>query len=205
MKPLTVSGSGGQYHLQFLSLAGLEEAAEGPGGGVVQSNLGLNSSYKAGGATVGEAVAVSAFGAFGVEKRDAAEEEALADAFCCPLASRPGATDDDELVDFGLELELQLCGRQLPTSALYQTKEVADTFDDLAVDVEGDAACSSERFDRESDGDLDGSSSHPHVDAFAAVVAGADEVIDAGCVDTVEPGESLLDFMWQRWRVVHVQ
>jgi len=176
-------------------LAGAVEAAEfGLEGGAAA--IGVEAADVACGEGVGEAVAFAVLRFGAVEVVDALEE-ALAEE-CARGGVENGGLEgeEDELVDFGLELELEEGGGEAGADALGEVDEVADAFERLEEAVRvvfGGVGV--EQAARELEGELEDVALFANEQDFAIrVVDFLDEVEDVEVlVEGVEALELALD------------
>jgi hypothetical protein len=111
-------------------LAGAVEAAEFglEGGGAA---IGVEAADVARGEGVGEAVAFALFGLGAVEVVDALEEALAEERTRGGVENGGFECEQDELVDFGLEFELEQGGGETGADAFGEVDEVADAFEGL--------------------------------------------------------------------------
>ena len=148
--------SGRLREVDFLGLAGAVEAAEFglEGGGAA---IGVEAADVTRGEGVGETVAFAVLRFGAVEVVDALEE-ALAEESARGGVENGGLErEEDELVDFGLELELEEGGGEAGADAFGEVDEVADAFECLeeAVGIVVFGGVRVEQAARELEGELE--------------------------------------------------
>lgn len=192
-------GSGGSGEVDLFGLARAVEAAERAGGvrGVVFSDEAID---EAGGEVVRESVALAVFGVGGVEEAHAFVEVAVEGADAWGLEGwAVGEGEQHELVDLGLELELESGCGEVRAGALGDVDEVAHAFDDLEPAIVGAAGELFERWEigerGQDEGELELVGGLAEDEGFAVIGgAGAHELDDVGGVfELVEVLDAALD------------